>query len=187
MTTFDSAFNFTIGNESRRYVNDPADSGGPTKFGITISVYENFFGKPVLGSEIELMSEDTAKQIYMALYWHRMSCGAMTTPAIAICLFDTGVLYGVGTASLLAQHALSICGATIKLDGIIGDNTVSFLNSVVEDSFISTFRGLVLERIDTVITNNPKDERFRSGWAARADRLLTLLDVNVLNQLQGES
>lgn len=184
---FDVAFTYLIGNEGRTYTNDPNDFGGPTKFGITKRTYQDFFARMVIDSEIENMSEATAKQIYAALYWGRLRCGDIQNLGIAICIFDSAVLYGNSTSALLAQESLVQCGASIKFDGVLGDKSIESINVVSGAAFINAFNGLVLERIDTVIAAHPSDEKYRTGWTRRANRLLSLLDNGFLNQLKGES
>lgn len=189
MTNLDAAFNYTIGNEGSRYTNDSDDRGGPTKYGITKKTYEHFFGHVVLDREIERMTPEIAKQIYAALYWAPLHCGEMKQLPFAMAIFDSGVLYGVGTIALMVQRTLSLCGAPLKLDGILGDKSLGFLNlmggaSGTRISFMNTFHGLLLERIEAVIVANHKDEKYRRGWTLRADRLLKLLDDEFLNQFQ---
>lgn len=193
MTNLDAAFRYLFKNEGSVYTNDPDDSGGPTKYGITKRTYERFFGHEVLDSEIEHMTPAIAKQIYAAHYWAPLHCGEIKPAGFAIAFFDTGVLYGVGKTALFIQRSLSLCGAPIKLDGIIGDKTLGFINMMgggswpAKHSLMNTFHGLILERIDEVCWDNPKNEKFRKGWTNRADRLFTLLDDEIVNQLKMES
>lgn len=189
MTNLDVAFNYLLGDEGTKYTNDPADSGGPTKFGITKKTYETFFGHVVNDDEIKSMTSAVAKQIYAAQYWAPLRCGEIKALNLAITFFDSAVLYGVGTTTFLIQRALALCGAPIKLDGILGDKTMGFINSMGGGSqpqrsvLTNAFHGLLLDHIDAVIVANPKDERFRKGWTERADRLLKLLDDEFLAKL----
>ncbi len=110
----------------------------------------------------------------------------MSNLAIAVCIFDSGVLYGVGTVALLTQEVLSSFGAVLKFDGILGDKSIGFLNIAEGGPFIKAFVGLLLKRIDKIIADNPKDEKYRNGWTARANRLLAL-EESFLTPLKGES
>lgn len=187
MTNLDVAFYYLLGDEGRKYTNDPNDKGGPTRYGITKKTYEEFFGKLVDDSEIEDMTEDVAKKIYATNYWHKLGCDRLLSLPIAIALFDTGVLYGVNRAAKLAQRALSFCGAPIRIDGQIGDQSVQHLNQVKDPLFIRTFREQILQRINEVIEEVPSDEEYRHGWTNRADRLLTLLDDGTINNLKAKA
>lgn len=171
---FDRAFAILIGDEGTKYVNNPADSGGPTKFGITLKAFQNFVDQVVMPDQIENLTVDEAKQFYFETYWKPLSCDRVEQIGNAVCLFDSAVLYGLGTTAMLAQRALSLCGRTIKFDGVFGDRSVSMLNTVPQESFLKAFHDLILKRIDFIIASSPKNEMFRAGWTARADRILTL-------------
>ncbi len=175
---FDEAFAYILKNEGVDYTNDPKDSGGPTKFGITQRDFEIYIGRIVPAIEIKEMHIDIAKSFYFNRYWKFLLCDHLDRAGIAICIFDTSILYGVGTAALLAQRTVSLCGATLKLDAVVGDKTVDALNIVPVEAFLNAFHGLVLARIDTVITENPKNEVYRKGWTSRANRLLTLINID---------
>lgn len=186
---FDTAFNYLIGDEGSKYTNDPRDSGGPTKWGITKKTYESFFKHPAAEAEISGMTSDTAKQIYLVEYWKPLRCTEIQSLVLTVSFFDSAVLYGVGTTALLIQRSVNLCGATLKLDGVIGDKTLATINSVGGGAqgtrfLTNTFCGLLLEHIDAVIVANPKDEVYRRGWTQRADRLLRLLNDQYLNHFQ---
>ena len=77
------------------YVNDPADTGGETKFGISKKAYPNL--------DVANLTETQAAAIYKRDYWDAI--GADQLPAnIREIAFDAAVNHGVGTAKqLLAQ------------------------------------------------------------------------------------
>lgn len=188
MTPFDAAFRYLFKNEGSVYTNDPDDSGGPTKYGITKKTYEKFYGIEVDASEIEAITPAIAKQIYAAHYWAPMRCGEIKSLALAVAFFDCSVLYGVGTTRNLIRRALSLCGAPIKLEGKVDEEVLGFINLMEGGTqrilLMNTFYGLILKRIAAVIQENPKNEKYRNGWNNRAGRLLTLLDDRTINQLK---
>lgn len=188
---FDYAFAYLLGDEGRTYTNRPNDPGGPTKFGVTLKAYKAYKempGGPLIEAfDIEMLTEDQAKQFYFERYWLPLKCDKMKFGSVAICLFDSGVLYGVGTVARMAQLAVSRCGATIKFDGILGDNTLAVINLVRAADFLAAFHDLILERIDHVIKINPEEEEDRAGWTHRADRLLALNGNPILNEPRGNS
>lgn len=98
MSHFDRAFALLIGEEGG-YVNDPADPGGETKYGISKRAY------PAI--DIKNLTLDQAKAIYKRDYWDRMGCD--TRPwGPALVLFDCAVNQGVKRATqLLGQVATS--------------------------------------------------------------------------------
>jgi lysozyme family protein len=192
VTNLDVAFRYLVAvDEGSKYTNNPNDSGGPTKFGITKRTYQNYFQKLVLESEIENMTPDIAKQIYEKLYWKPMCCDRVEDLVFATVFFNCGVLYGIGTAALLVQRSLSLNGGTLKLDGHLGDKSVGLINTMVSGpltriSLMTSFHGLLLEHIDQVIVANPKNEVFRRGWTLRANRLASLLIDGALDKYKTE-
>jgi lysozyme family protein len=182
---FDYAFKYLLVDEGLKYTDDPDDSGGPTKFGITQDALSGYMGSTASIQDVQALTLFKAQVFYWEMYWRKLCCNHMTNVGAAVAIFDTGVLFGAGTSALMAQKAISLLtGATLKLDGIIGDNTVSPLNLASESSFLDYFQKQVLARIDHVITANPKNEKYRAGWTNRANRLLTL--VNAHNEIESE-
>lgn len=173
-SAYDFAFEYVLDTEKRVYTNDLDDKGGPTKFGITLNSYMAFVGCMISAEDIENLTETQARVFYFERYWAPLKCSRITRCAIAAAIFDVSVLYGVGTAALLAQAALLKCGLTLKVDGHIGDKSLTALNLVSQEDFLEAFHGVVLERINSVIKLRAANEKYRKGWTTRADRLLTL-------------
>jgi len=129
MSDFDKAFEIILGSEGG-YVNDPRDSGGETKFGIAKKFYPNV--------DIKNLTVAQAKEIYLKDYWTKSGCDALPYP-FALCLFDSAVNQGVGTAIKLAQKACNL-----EADGIIGKGSrAAFAKSGNEElSLFLTYRAL---------------------------------------------
>lgn len=177
MTTFDRAFEYLIVNEGAEYTDDPHDSGGPTKYGVTLVSYQNFVKRSVPVSEIEELTLEKAKWFYHQNYWSVIKGNEIKSPENAICLFDSSVLYGPGSAFIIAQKVIrDVCHVRLKLDGIAGDMSLGLLNSITAQNFITRYRNFLMMRIDNVIANNPSNEVFRVGWENRVNRLSTLLE-----------
>jgi lysozyme family protein len=182
---FDYAFNYLLGDEGDKFTDDPNDSGGATKFGITQKSFAAYSGKPISVEDVKNLTVVQAQIFYYEEYWRKMCCNRMTNVGSAIAVFDSGVLYGANTASKMAQAAIStMSGAPLKLDGIIGDTTLGYLNLTSDKAFLPEFVKWVLEHINQVITKNPKNEAYRAGWTKRANRLLTL--VSAQNEINSE-
>lgn len=180
---FTEAFKFLIDIEKDVYTNDPDDSGGPTKWGVTQHSYSAFIGYPVTPEDIASLTEDQARAFYFESYWQPLRCSQLSRLTVAICLFDTAVLYGVGTAALMAQETVGLCqGPILKFDGLIGDKSVAAINSIDEEKFIEGYYAMIIRRIDLVVAMYPKNAKFRAGWTNRAKRLLTLVSDGPLNK-----
>jgi len=175
---FNQAFDYLINiDEGSSYTNKPTDAGGPTKYGITQKTLEEYYGRITTVDEVKNMSVGLAQLIYTDLYWEKLSCGLLTNVGVAIAIFESGVLYGIGTVAGLAQQSANNWGATIKIDRNLGEKSIAAINEINQEDFIHTFKTHILNRIDEVCAANPKAEVNREGWTNRANRLLTLIDL----------
>src|SRR5271169_2172410 len=107
---FDQAFDRLLGNEGG-YVNNPADPGGETNWGIAKRSYPSV--------DIKNLTRDQAKAIYLRDFWLR---GKMDQydPAIAFQIFDIAVNSGIETGVRILQRAAGVAD-----DGNIGPVTAA--------------------------------------------------------------
>lgn len=166
---FEGAFEYTVGNEGG-YTNDKFDSGGPTNWGITIADLSEFLGRAASVDEVKNMTKFTAKQIYEKKYWNPLSLDRVESGAKAICIFDIGVVRGIGVPPIYAQQ---ICGVTV--DGHIGPITLSAINAMDDRTFITQFSRKTRNGFLAIVGRRPTQARFLKGWLNRANRLLTLI------------
>src|SRR5690606_26803467 len=68
------------------YVNDPADPGGETKFGISKRQYPDL--------DIASLTREQAVEIYRRDWWDKYGYGRLASPAIATKVFDLSVNVG---------------------------------------------------------------------------------------------
>lgn len=160
------------------FSNDPDDSGGATKYGVTQRDLEKFLGHTVTVDDVKNMSKDLAAQVYEKFYWNPQKLFNLTNQAIATSVLDTCVLYGETTGMIMAQKALNEFGQKLDTDGVNGDHTTAALNSIQPAQFIPAFKDQILSRIERIIEEAPKDKKFRDDWTKRANRLLTLVNQN---------
>lgn len=145
---FDTAFRLLIGHEGG-YVNNPADPGGETKYGISKRSHP--------GEDIAAMTLERAKDIYRHEYWGPAGCDAVPD-GIKFDLFDMAVNAGPRTAIRALQRAVSETD-----DGIIGPRTLQALSTMPSARLIARFNGHRLEHMAS-LTNWPA---FGRGWARR--------------------
>lgn len=145
MTTFDKAFEILIGHEGG-YVNDLADRGGETKYGISKRAYPHI--------DITNLTLAQAKNIYRTDYWDKVNCSSLP-PDLALLVFDAAVNNGVSAASRWLQGA-----ANVAVDGAIGPKTIaaSFSSGVAE-----RFHAM---RVDAMTKMSTWSNHGR-GWAKR--------------------
>jgi len=165
---FEYAFAYTLVNEGG-YTNDPNDPGGPTNFGITQHDYAVFKGRSVSAAEVKAMTLADAKTIYRTKYWNTLSLDYINDRAIATCMFDEGVNFGISIAAKFAQQ---IC--KVSADGHIGPISIAAINGSTEQVFIPAFVDLCKARYKSLLWK-PSNWTFYKGWMARANRLLSLM------------
>lgn len=172
--SFDKSFNRVVLIEGG-YADDPYDSGGKTKWGITEAVARRF-GYHGEMADLEIAA---ARQIYRLQWWRLMRLDDIETMAEAIAdeLFDTGVNCGVGVAGKFLQRALNALNnmqkhyADITVDGIIGPGTLYALREYLrrrgqegETVLLRLLNSLQGEYYVALAERREKDESFLYGW-----------------------
>ncbi len=137
-------------------VDDPLDSGGITKWGISKRQYPDL--------NIKKLTIGEAIDIYRRDYYNR--CGIEGMPvALQNCYFDMVVNMGQRNAVRVVQNA---CNAKnrkrIKVDGYLGPKTLDACQDVEQDRLVA-YR--VLYYTD-IIRKRPNQEHFYLGWFRRA-------------------
>lgn len=172
---FDEAFDLVMKDEGG-YVNDPDDHGGATKYGVTIGTLKTWLGHEATVEDVQAIDVKTAKQIYRFLYWDALKLDSIKSPSVAIAMMNTCVLYGVGTTARLAQVSANCLGSFLTIDGHVGPITADAINRYESKKFLSVFVAQIFERINDLVMADPVKSKYRTGWTARATRLLSLKD-----------
>jgi lysozyme family protein len=160
------------------YVNQAADSGGPTCFGITEAVARaHGYAGPM-----RLLPRDEAAAIYRRLYWTRPRLDEIAgrSSLLAAELFDTGVNMGPAVAVTFLQRALTALNRNGKdypdlvPDGRIGAATLTALDGFFairgkrsgETVLLRALEALQGERYLRLAERRPANEAFLYGWLA---------------------
>jgi lysozyme family protein len=146
--TFDEAFAALIGHEGG-YVNNPADPGGETRFGISKRSYP--------GEDIKAMTLARAKTIYLRDFWAAAGCDGVPD-VIRFDLFDMAVNSGVRAAVKCLQGA-----AGCPQDGLLGPNTLRAVGALDGAQLAARFNGARLQFMASLGTWST----FGRGWANR--------------------
>lgn len=155
--------NWTIKTEGG-FVDDPRDPGGATNHGITLATLQHWRKpEPVTVADVRDLTEDEAREIYRAEYWHAARCDRMPA-GVAMMVFDFGVTSGVGRSARLLQRILAV-----EEDGDIGPETLATLQQVVsakgQDHLI-----IKLEADQETYYRSLGMPEFLDGWLARTER-----------------
>lgn len=157
------------------YVNDPADKGGETNFGITVAVARANGYKGAMRD----MPEAVARAIYTARYITEPKFDQVLAvhKGIGAELIDTGVNMGPHRAAEFLQRWLNGFNdtgaryATLFVDGRLGDISLAALAAFLkwrgQDGATVLLRGLngvQAERYLSITEANKTQRRFLFGW-----------------------
>lgn len=154
------------------YVNNPYDSGGETRFGITVAVARanGYFGP------MRYLPREIAFDIYAVKYWDAVSADdiAALSNSVAAEVVDTGVNLGTNRAGEILQRSLNVLNVAGRLysdltvDGAIGPATLSALrwylakrDKIVLLRALNCLQGAYYIEL---AERREKDERFVYGW-----------------------
>ena len=148
------------------FVNHPMDKGGPTNFGITQKVYEEFVGRSVSLEEMKNMPIGNAVRIYKEKYWDKIKGDEIKNYAIAFTIFDQAVNRGPSSAINQAQKILGL-----SQTGIADSSFVRSLNFQSPDIFLNQYIEASKDFYYMIVRNNSTQSVFLKGWLARTDSL----------------
>jgi lysozyme family protein len=176
MVDFESSFQYVMKNEGEgKYTYRLTDSGGPTKYGVSLKFYRELKGQAYNADVIQDLTEDQARDICLSQFWVPLRCALSDNHGVATAILDMGYLEGIRTAGLVTQIVLKRLGATVKLDGILGSISWSLINSLDPALFIHTLVDAQLAHFKTLVQLRPNDADNLNGWFNRTNRLLTLI------------
>ena len=159
------------------YVTNPADKGGPTRFGITQATAR---AQGYAGDMARLPRAEAAA-IYRRLYWLKPGLDriAALAPKIAAELFDSGANMGPVVAVGFLRRALNALnrGASdypdVPATGIVDDALVAALKGFLarrgaggETVLLKALDALQGARYVALAEARPADEAFLYGWLA---------------------
>lgn len=157
--------NEIIGREGDTYTNDPADSGGPTRYGVT-EVVARAYGYT---GDMREIPRSVAFNIYAARFWDSVRADDMPE-SIAAEVVDTGVNASPHRAGVFLQRSLNVLtpGDALVVDGIIGSGTIRRLNEYLEvrdeETLVKMLNCLQGSYYVRLAERREKDERFIYGW-----------------------
>lgn len=154
-----------------KYTNDPADRGGPTKWGITLKAWQEYRGpwSSVTAEDVKEITEAQARDFYGEKYivgpkFNQLS--EMLTPMIV----DCAVNHGVSRATKWLQKAV---GATV--DGAIGPKTIQASQAApVVETYLRVC-AIRLRFYAEIVANDPSQLKFINGWVNRGTKWLDRL------------
>lgn len=164
--SFEEALAFTLEWEGG-HVDDPADPGGETKFGISKRSFPD--------EDIAALTIGRATQLYSERYWQPLAAGHLPR-CTATALFDWAVHSGVMPAAQALQSELR----GLKVDGRVGTRTRERLAQRMAAGLTDGDLAykIVMRRVRFLtkhVARRPHSLRFLHGWMRRTHALVRLL------------
>lgn len=150
------------------FVNDPSDSGGATRYGITIATLSAWRECEVTVDDVKKLTKDEAMDIYRAEYYFKPSIDSLPM-ALQGHVLDCCVNMGARGGVKLLQQAINALGGSIKVDGIIGPVTREQCAQCDHKQLTNTLVDHRIKFYEELAARRPKDRRFLKGWLLRAN------------------
>lgn len=153
MIDFDTAIERVLGHEGG-YVNDPADPGGETNWGISRRSYPSL--------DIKNLTREDAKAIYKRDFWEPVASKVSDT-ALVYQMLDAAINHGMDNAIRFLQRALDVAD-----DGHFGPRSAAALvMSDIKDVHLL----FMAERLE-FWTRLARFDRYGRGWVRRGAQQL---------------
>lgn len=136
-----------------------------TNKGITPLSYKAYYGRYPTITEMENLSDDAAKKIYMKNYMTKPKIDTIPNESLRAAVFDFGVTSPHSVVIKKLQKLLKI-----KADGLIGKNTIKAISNYKGDiykDFNDARRGFYIR----LAKNDPVKRKFLKGWLNRVDHI----------------
>jgi len=153
------------------FVNDPADRGGPTNRGVTLSTWRNVgFDKDgdsdIDIDDIRLLTPDDALMVLKKFYWDRWRADELNHQKVANILVDW--LWCSGKWGILIPQRI----LGVPVDGIVGPVTIQAVNRANPYRFLIQIYNTRVTFILDIIKRDPSQKRFEKGWFNRLNAFL---------------
>lgn len=151
------------------YVNHPLDKGGPTKYGVILSMWqEHGHDKDGDGDidaeDIKKLTEEDARYIAKKIFWDYFLADHISNESVAEFIVDWGYNSGRKTVAKIVQRLVNV-----EVDGTIGIQTLRAINSGDQERL---FNLLKIERkvfLNNIIRRKPDQIVFYDGWMNRVN------------------
>lgn len=172
MATIQEALPITLVHEGgSEYTNIPGDSGGPTKYGVTIHTLSAWRKTECTEDDVKNLTLEEATAIYKAAYWDVLHCDDIENQGVAQKMFDIIVNMGCMPprhGGEVIQKAVVACGQGIRVDGSPGSKTLAAVNECDGDELMKALATAAANRYHERVTEKPDQQKFLTGWLVRA-------------------
>ncbi len=147
------------------YVDDPADKGGATQFGITAMAWGLYsgYGRQATRAEVQTITREQAVEFYRRRYCVNSPFAVVPYEPLRVQCIDSSVLSGNARTIRWLQRVLDV-----EPTSVLDDRTKAAL---VRDRGPLVNRAMVAARVtmmERMVADDPSQAKFREGWIARA-------------------
>jgi lysozyme family protein len=168
------------------FVNDPADPGGPTKFGVTLATLKRL-GVDVTGdglsdiADVKALTRTKAAQIFAEYYFRRPGIAGLPE-ALQPSIFDMYVNSGANAVKIL-QRLLVDMGHDLVADGVLGPQTIAaaHIAALRDPALLADAYGIARRNYYYALADaRPQSRKFarrndggKGGWILRAEEFIS--------------
>lgn len=144
------------------FVNDPADAGGATNKGITLTTYRRVFGNNRTIADLKAMTDYEWLLIFKKYYWDKWKADQIKDQSIANLL--VGWVWGSGKYGItLPQKVLGVVA-----DGIVGAKTLTAVNNYPDQrKLFELLKARKEKYLRDICVSRPANKKFLKGWLRR--------------------
>lgn len=152
------------------YVNDPNDLGGETCKGVTMRTYKLYRQRKKLpkptSDDLKNISDAEFVSILKEMYWDACRADHIESQSVANAVVDWAWHSGTVTAVKEIQKVLGV-----DADGIIGNITLSAINSWSPLPLFGQIQQARLAYFDRICQARPANNAFIRGWRNRVKHM----------------
>ncbi|GAF05798.1 glycoside hydrolase family 108 protein [Saccharicrinis fermentans] len=182
MKTFDELFDRVIKHEGY-YANVAGDRGGETYMGVArnlhpnwdgwqlIDTYKETFGKIKRNTMLDIPGlTEFVKDFYKLTFHDKYKVGYVVSGSLQEIIFDWCVNSGYWGSCGVQKVLNRFFDYDLKLDGIIGKNTVKAINSSPAESLFNAIKSARINYYHT-IAQRGRNHKFLKGWLRRINSI----------------
>ena len=142
----------------------PEDAGGPTCKGVTLKVYQQYYGEGKTKEELRDIPYGEWCHIMKDGYWDKVKGDDIDNQSLAEIISD----WAVNSGAIGIRKVQEIVGC--KPDGIVGPITLSMINTADPESLHDRIWKARQQFYINIVKRNPSQKVFMNGWMNRLNQ-----------------
>lgn len=167
MADFKKYFPTLVKWEGAVFENVPGDAGGPTKYGVILSVWkakgwDKDGDTDIDVDDLKLITSNDAMIIAKSHYWDKLKADSIVNQSVAEFIVDFAYNCGVGTSARKVQEVLGI-----PVDGVVGSITLMAINRANQEDLFNKLKQKRRNLYLAIVARRPSQIKFLKGWLNR--------------------